>query len=54
MKRLQFSLLLLAFSITLINCKNETKKQEANETEKTTVSSDSMKNNNINKSLELK
>ena len=46
MKRLQFSLLLLAFSITLINCKNETKKQEANETEKTTVSSDSMKNNN--------
>ena len=46
MKRLQFSLLLLAFSITLINCKNKTKKQEANETEKTTVSSDSMKNNN--------
>ena len=47
MKRLQFSLLLLAFSITLINCKNETKKQEANETEKTPVSSDSMKNNDM-------
>ena len=40
MKRLQFSLLLLAFSITLINCKNETKEQEANETEKTPAAAD--------------